>query len=177
MRKPRSIWTWRRDFHNVPFRLIISRTPARERPVTSGKVVAPRRWTALERFELLARWREILDNLTLFGRGARRIAVSAGLVAAVASQCAQAGDVYGKVTLGGSPQSGKGLEFERKEGSAAGKVAVPIDQNANYRVFLEPGRFEATLITDARRCGPKPVDSLGAPLRSDLNFSRESCKQ
>ena len=90
------------------------------------------------------------------------------LIAALASPAAFADEVYGQVMIGGRPASGGTLEF-RRPGSPSGTVAAGIGQNGSYRVFLEPGRYEARLkVPETTR--PLGVTSLPAPIRQDLVF-------
>lgn len=90
------------------------------------------------------------------------------LLAALASPAAFADEVYGQVMIGGRPANGGTLEF-RRPGSPSGTVAVGIAQDGSYRVFLEPGRYEARLkLPEATR--PLGVTSLPAPIRQDLVF-------
>lgn len=114
--------------------------------------------------------------MRLMGKGGLRISgiermlagVCCCLLAALAPPAAFADEVYGQVTIGGRLASGGTLEF-RRPGSSGGTVAVGVGQDGNYRVFLEPGRYEARLkLPEATR--PLGVTSLPAPIRQDLVF-------
>jgi hypothetical protein len=90
------------------------------------------------------------------------------LLVALASPAAFADEVYGQVKIGGRLTRGGTLEF-RRPGSPSGSVAVGIGQDGSYRVFLEPGRYEARIkLPEATR--PLRVTSLPAPIRQDLVF-------
>jgi hypothetical protein len=114
--------------------------------------------------------------MTAIGRGSVRTPrsghVLAGvcgcLLAALTSPAAFADELYGQVRLGANPARGGTLEF-RRAGSPGGTVTVGIAPDGSYRVFLEPGRYEARLTEGGAR-QPVGVTSLPAPIRQDLVF-------
>lgn len=114
--------------------------------------------------------------MTPMGRGklrdsrSERLLACAGvcMLAVLASSPAVADEVYGQVKVGGHPVRGGTLEF-RRQGSPGGTVAVGIGEDGNYRVFLEPGRYEARL-RGPGTTRPVGVSSLPAPIRQDLVF-------
>jgi hypothetical protein len=81
---------------------------------------------------------------------------------------ARADEVSGTVKIGKEPARNATLVFRRERPSdAAIEVVVVADQNGRFRVFLEPGRYRASLSD-----GPAEVQvqSLPAPVQRDLEF-------
>jgi len=79
-----------------------------------------------------------------------------------------AGEVTGTVTLDGRPVPGANLVL-RHTGGGRGTITVRLDERSSYHVFLEPGRYEATL---SGAPSALPVRSVPAPVRQDLRFVR-----
>jgi len=96
-------------------------------------------------------------------------ATAAWLFLSAASQCARADEVSGTVTVGGVPTKNATLVLRREPFTGAA-IEVPIDHAGLYRVFLEPGRYQANLKDGPREV--QVVQSLPAPVRRDLSFGR-----
>jgi len=94
----------------------------------------------------------------------------AWLLAILAPRAATADEVYGCVRLGDEMAGKRTLELQGG-GPPGGKIQVRTDQHGNYRVFLEPGRYEARLIAE-ENTEPQVVHTLPAPVQLDLNFPR-----
>ena len=95
----------------------------------------------------------------------------AWLFIALAPAGASAGEVYGTVTRDRRPAGDATLELRRAV-SPGSVIEVRTDEKGGYRVFLEPGQYEARLRAQpsAPLSAPQVVRSLPAPVRRDLDF-------
>jgi len=102
-------------------------------------------------------------------RAVRAAAAFGCVLASLLSSAASANEVYGTVSLQGRPAQNGTLVLRRNgDGQARGEIQVSLDPVGRYRVFLEPGLYDATLTGTN---GPSQiVSSLPAPVRRDLNF-------
>jgi hypothetical protein len=107
------------------------------------------------------------------GRCNRVAAAALAFLIIVGGGQAAADEVYGRVMVGGKPKANAVLLVQR-EGGTEGVIEVSANAEGIYRVFLEPGRYQAWLKTPGQtttRSETKTIVSLPAPARHDLAFS------
>jgi hypothetical protein len=107
-------------------------------------------------------------NRSARSRLPRAAALVFALVLLAIARQVRADQVSGTVTIGGQPAANNTLVLRAV--NSQGAVEVRTTPTGTYSVFLEPGRYEASLKDRPQEV--LPLDSLRAPVKRDLAFAR-----